>query len=92
MESPDKRSCPADLSGAKKRKNIEIRWNKIDGATEYDIYMIGKTKGTFTKVKTVKKGKTSAIIKKLKGNRFKSGKSYYYFVIAKRKLKSGSYD
>lgn len=81
-------TCQARRNG----KNIEIRWNKIDGATEYDIYMIGKTKGTFTKVKTVKKGKTSAIIKKLKGNRFKSGKSYYYFVIAKRKLKSGSYD
>lgn len=71
-------------------KGLQIRWNKIQGATGYDVYVSGSTSsGSFKKVLSVKKGKTNVVIKKYEGKKFKRGKTYYYYVLAKKKTSKG---
>lgn len=65
--------------------NVQIRWEKLGGASGYEIYM-GKTKdGNFTKVATTGKNTTIKSIGKFKQKKIKAG-TYYYYVRAKKKV------
>lgn len=56
-----------------KKKQVTVKWNKVSGATQYEIYRSTSKKGKYTKIGTSKK--TSYTDKKATG-----GKKYYYKV------------
>ena len=56
-------------------KKPKVSWKKIDGATKYEVYRATSKNGTYSKVKTT----TSTAYKDTAA---KSGKTYYYKVVA----------
>lgn len=66
-----------------KTKSAVIRWNRVYGASGYQIYMSTKKNGKYTKVATVKSGKKVRYTKK----KLKSGKTYYFKVRAYKTYK-----
>ncbi len=64
---------------------IEIAWDKVNGASGYDLYMCTKKKGKYKKVASVSSKKTSVLVKKYGGSKIKKNKTYYYYIIAKKK-------
>ena len=56
-------------------KKPKVSWKKIDGATKYEVYRATSKNGTYSKVKTT----TST---SYKDTAAKSGKTYYYKVVA----------
>lgn len=77
----------AKISGGK----LKVSWNKVTGATSYDVYVSNKSKiTTYTRVaKNVKK--TSTTIAKYKNKKFASRKYYYVYVIANYKKGKTTY-
>jgi len=65
---------------------LQIKWQKITGATGYDIYVSTKPTTGYKKVKSVGKSKSSVTIKKFKGKKIKSSKKYYVYVASKKKV------
>jgi len=62
----------------------KIKWNKVSGASGYEIYMATSKNGKYSKVTTIKKGSTTSYTKlDLKG------KQTYYFKIRAYKTVSG---
>lgn len=75
------------------KKNVKIKWDKIDGANRYVIYATtGKTKNVskFKQVATVKSNKNVYTIKKINGKKLKKGKTYSIYVIPQKKV-NGKY-
>lgn len=66
------------------KKKATITWNKVKGATGYTVYYKTKAKGSWKKLKTLKK--TSYTKTKLK-----SGKTYFFTVKAFKKYKGQTY-
>ena len=58
--------------------SLSLKWNKVTGATGYEIYVSDNEAGTFEKLATVKR--TTYVHKKLE-----LGKAYYYQIRAVRK-------
>lgn len=56
---------------SKKSKQVAVKWKKVSGATQYEVYRSTSSKGKYTKIGTTKK--TSYTDKKATG-----GKKYYY--------------
>lgn len=77
-------SAPAKvkLSSAKRisGRKIKLKWKKVSGANGYEIYRSAKKKGKYTKIATIKKGKTTAYTDR----KVKKKKIYYYKVRAYR--------
>lgn len=71
---------------------LTVKWDKINGATSYDVYVSTKKTTGYKKVATVGKSKSSATIKKFKGKKFKSSKTYYVYVAAAKKVGKKRYD
>lgn len=72
---------PADIKGLSARYKSDskatISWKKVSGASGYEIYRSDKKNGKYSRIKTVKPGKTvSATIS------HKKGKAFYYKVRA----------
>lgn len=76
------------VSGSK----LTVKWQKISGATGYDIYVSTKKTKGYKKVKSVGKNASSVTIKKFKGKKFKSSKRYYVYVAATKKANGTKYD
>ena len=72
------------------KKTFTVSWKKITGITHYDLYI--RTSATkWKKVKTfTKSDKTKYTFENFKGKAFKDNTTYYYMIIAKRKV-SGSW-
>lgn len=70
------RITKATVSGNK----LNVKWGKIAGATKYEVYVSTKPKSGYKKVATVSKNKNSCTVKKLKGKKFSSKKTYYVYV------------
>ncbi len=70
--------------------NVQIKWEKISGATGYDIYMSGTRNGTYKKVASVGKKVSITTIKKFNRKKLKS-KKYYYYIVAKKKVGKKTY-
>lgn len=55
-------------------KTIKVKWNKVAGASGYEIYRALSTKGKYTKIKTITKGST---ISYNDGKRMRKRRYYY---------------
>lgn len=73
------------LSGTPQSKKAKLNWEKVDGASGYEIYMSTKKKSGFSLIKTIKKGKTVSFTKK---GLIKNKK--YYFKVRTYKNVSGT--
>ena len=78
---------PTITSAKVKGGKLTIKWDKINGATNYTIYASTKQSKGYKKVGSVSSKKGSFTIKKLKGKKFKAGKTYYVYVVANKKVK-----
>ncbi|MCM1161021.1 MAG: hypothetical protein NC412_07340 [Roseburia sp.] len=74
------------------QNKLYVRWEKIKGATGYDVYLCDKKKGTYKKIKSTGANTTMIYTKKYKNKEFKKGKQYYYYVVAKKKAKGKTYE
>ncbi len=61
-------------------KTAKITWEKVSGASGYEIYSATSKNGKYKKVTTIKKGGTVSY----KNTKLKKGKTYYYKVRAYR--------
>lgn len=72
------------MSGNKNTQRETISWKKITGAAQYEVYLSTSNKGGWVKTATTKG--SSVTLSKFKGAKFKSGKTYYFKVLAKKKV------
>lgn len=70
--------------------NLQIKWEKISGATGYDIYISTSRNGGYKKVASTGKNTTLKTIKKFKNKKLRK-KTYYYYVVAKKKVSGKTY-
>lgn len=70
------------------KSGVKMKWSAVKGAHGYTVYMSTNPSGKWYAVKTTaaKQSATSATIKKINGSYFKEGKTYYYRVVARRKV------
>ena len=68
------------LSVSAGKKRAVLKWNKIAGASGYQIYRADKAKGSFKRISTVKKGATTKYI----NAKLKKGKKYTFRIRAYR--------
>ena len=68
----------------KVKKGIKIKWDKINGADRYVVYVSTKKDSGYKKFQTT--GKNSTTITKYGKNKLKSGKTYYFYVVAQKKV------
>ena len=66
------------------QKGIKINWDKINGADRYVVYVSTKKDSGYKKFQTT--GKNSTTITKYGKNKLKSGKTYYFYVVAQKKV------
>lgn len=67
---------------------VYLKWEKISGATGYDVYMSDRKNGNYKKVASVNKNKTLISVKKYGKKKFIKGGKYYYYIVAKKKVGS----
>lgn len=72
-------------------KKLKLTWTKVNGNTGYDIYISTTKDKGYKKVKSVSKKSTSVTISKFKGKKFSSKKTYYVYVVAKKKVGKTTY-
>ncbi len=70
---------------------LTVKWDKVSGATGYEIYVSTKKTSGYKKVKTVDKSKTSATISKVNGKAVSAKRKYYVYVVAKKKVGTKTY-
>ena len=68
------------LSVSAGKKRAALKWNKIAGASGYQVYRADKSKGSFKRISTVKKGATTKYI----NAKLKKGKKYTFRIRAYR--------
>ncbi len=69
---------------SKKKKQVVVKWKKVKGATQYEVYRATSKKGKYKKIGTSKK--TTYTDKKATG-----GKRYYYKVRVCKKINKKNY-
>ena len=65
---------------------IQLKWNKVEGPSGYEIYRASSKNGTYQKIKTINNGNTLTF----KNKKLKFNKKYYYKVRAFRKSETGT--
>ena len=68
----------------KSKKGIQINWDKIKGANRYVVYVSNKKDSGYKKFQTTTK--TGTVITKCGKSKLKSGKTYYFYVVAQKKV------
>lgn len=63
-----------------KTGKLSVSWKKVPKATKYEIYVSYNLKSGYKKVATVSKSKTSYTLKKFKGTKISTSKTYYVYV------------
>lgn len=71
-------------------KKLTIKWNKVPGATGYDIYVSTKKNSGYKKVKSVSAKTTSCTITKFNKKKL-TKKRYYVYVETKKKVGKKTY-
>ena len=84
---PQPRVKNAKISGGK----LKITWHKVSGVTGYDVYVSTKEKTGYKKVKTLSSKKSSVTISKLNGKKFSAKKTYYIYIVGKKKVGNKTY-
>lgn len=83
------------MCNAKKTKvtgsKLKITWDKVSGVTGYDVYVSTKEKSGYKKVKSLSKTKSSYTLSKFKGKKISSKKSYYVYIVGKKKVGKTTY-
>lgn len=69
---------------SKKKKQVVLKWKKVKGATQYEVYRATSKKGKYKKIGTTKK--TTYTDKKATG-----GKRYYYKIRVCKKISNKNY-
>lgn len=62
------------------KNKLSVKWNKVSGASAYNIYVSYKPTSGYKKVATVKSNKTSYTLAKFKKKKISSAKKYYVYV------------
>lgn len=71
---------------------LSFSWKPVKGATGYDVYIsTSSAQSSFKKVASVSKSKTSYTTSKFQGSTISRYKSYYFYVVAKKKVGSKTY-
>lgn len=70
---------------------MKVKWGKISGVTGYEVYASTKEKTGYKRVAKVKASKGSATIKKLGKKKFNKKKTYYVYIVAKKKAGGVTY-
>lgn len=75
-----------------KNKKLYVNWNEISNVTGYEVYVSTKKDKGYKKVAVTNKStKSSATIKKYKGSKFNAKKTYYVYVLPKKKVSGTVY-
>lgn len=69
-----------------KGKKLTVKWKKISGVTGYDVYVSTKKNKGYKKVKAVNAKKSSVTVTKVKKAKINKKKTYYVYVVAKKKV------
>lgn len=80
VSATPKLSKPSLQSAKAGKKKVTITWNKVSGASGYEVYRSTKKSGGYKLVKTIKKGNTVAFT----NTKLKKRTTYYYKVRAFR--------
>lgn len=75
-----------------KGKKLKISWPKVSGATGYDVYVSTSKRRGYRKIKSVGKRTSSVTISKFRGKRFNKRKTYYAYVVTKKKVGKKTYN
>ena len=76
---------PTVKLSAKESKTIEVSWNKVNGASGYEIYRATSKAGSYSKVKTITSGSTLNFT----DTKVTTGQTYYYKVRAYKTVNGG---
>lgn len=76
---------PGSLSGSSSNSQVKLKWKKVKGAGQYEIYRSTSPEGTYKKINTVKNGSNTYVDKSAK-----KGKTYYYKIRAAAKGTGGT--
>jgi len=71
---------------------LNLKWGKLKGMTGFDIYVSTKRDSGYKKVKSVGKNATSTTISKFNKKSFNSKKTYYVYVVSKKKVGKTTYN
>jgi len=74
IKTSTKTKTPSISKLTTKSKKAIIKWNKVSGASGYEIYMSTSKSGKYSKIKTITKGKTISYTK----TNLKKNKKYYF--------------
>lgn len=78
-----------EVEGKKSGTGIKASWDKINGATNYTVYISSKRSSGYKKVTTTKSTKT--MIKKYGSSKLRKGRTYYIYVVANKKVGNKTY-
>ena len=81
MITEKKGSIYIDRSG-----KMHIKWEKITEVDGYEVFVSTKEKSGYKRVAKVKGKKNSVTVKKFKKKKFNKNKTYYVYVVAKKKI------
>ncbi|MDO4554738.1 MAG: fibronectin type III domain-containing protein [Lachnospiraceae bacterium] len=74
-----------------KNGKLSVKWGKVAGATGYDVYVSTKKTTGYKKVKSVSKKTSSVSIKKLGKAKISKKKTYYIYIVTKKKVGKTTY-
>lgn len=75
------------VSGGK----LRVKWAKVKGVNSYEVFVSTKKESGYKRVGKYKASKTSATISKFKKKKFSDKKTYYVYVMGKKKVGSRTY-
>ncbi len=81
-------TAPQSLKATSKSKKVTLSWKKVSDASGYEVYRATSKNGKYTKIKTIKSGKT---VKYVDSKKLKTNKKYYYKVRAYKKVNGKKY-
>ncbi len=73
-----------DVETQNTKSGVKLTWDKVRGANNYTVYISSRRDSGYKKVKNT--SKTSATVKKYGKSGLKSGKQYYFMVVANKKV------
>lgn len=70
---------------------MTVKWGKISGVDSYEVYVSTKETKGYKKVAKLKASKGSVTIKKFKKKAFNKSKTYFVYIMAKKKVGGKTY-